>query len=156
MQEPQAETLVDAPIQRVWDVMLDFARYPEWNPFIVKVDRPEGVRVGAPVGLHVRWGDGKGLVSPERIGRIEPPALAGDGRLRGVFGYNFGTLLATLNLVRSERLQIVEQQADGKTLYRSSIKLTGLHAGLTPRAKVQDGFDRQTAALKKRCESLAK
>ena len=153
MKTAHAETVISAPIAKVWQVLLDLERYPEWNPFTVRVDCPGGPRVGAGIRLHVRWGDGGGVISPEKIVLIEPPARGANGRLRGVFGYNFGTILSTLNLVRSRRLQIVEEQADGSTRYSTDIQLTGLLAGLTPLAKVQDGFDRQTAALKKRCES---
>jgi len=148
-----AEVVIDAPIGQVWDAILDIDRYPEWNPFTPKVDCPGGPRVGAPIRLHVRWGNGKAMISPERVVRIDPPATDSDGVVRGVYGYNFGTLAATLNLVRSERLQIVEAEADGRTRYRTRIRLTGLLSGLTPIAQVQDGFDRQTAALKTYCES---
>jgi hypothetical protein len=153
MRTAAAEAIIAAPIDQVWAVMMDLERYPEWNPFTVRVECPGGPRVGAPVKLHVRWADGSGVVSPEKIARLEPPAKAGDGIKRGVFGYNFGTILSTLNLVRSRRLQIVESLPDGKTRYRTEIELTGLLANLTPIAKVQEGFDRQTAALKARCES---
>jgi hypothetical protein len=152
MKTAQAEVLINAPTAKVWEVMMDLERYPEWNPFTPKVECPGGPRVGAPIRLHVRWNDGKQMVSPEKIVRIDAPEKGANGLLRGVYGYNFGTILSTLNLVRSERLQIVEEQPDGKTLYRTTIQLTGLLAGLTPLPKVQDGFDRQAAALKAYCE----
>lgn len=28
---------IDAPPEDVWDVLVDFGRYPEWNPFILEV-----------------------------------------------------------------------------------------------------------------------
>jgi hypothetical protein len=153
MRSAAAEAIIAAPIDKVWQVMMDFDRYPEWNPFTVRIECPGRPRVGASVKLHVRWADGTGVVSPETIARLEPPPPAGGGPRRGVFGYNFGTLLSTLNLVRSRRLQIVESLPEGQTRYRTEIELTGLLANLTPIAKVQEGFDRQTAALKARCES---
>lgn len=156
MKTAKSEALIDAPIQLVWDAIMDLPRYPEWNPFTVKIENPEGPKVGAAIRLHVRWSDGKGLISPERIALIEPPASGMDGVLRARYGYNFGTLAATLNLVRSKRLQILEQRPGGKTFYRTTIEMTGLLSNLTPVAKVQDGFDRQTAALKKRCEGLVR
>lgn len=33
----QAEIEIDAPPERVWDVLLDFAAYPEWNPFVLSL-----------------------------------------------------------------------------------------------------------------------
>jgi uncharacterized protein YndB with AHSA1/START domain len=147
----QAETLIDAPIEKVWDVIMDLKNYPDWNPFTIEIENPEGPKVGAAIRLHVRWNDGKGVISPERIAVIEPPA-GKPGARRAVYGYNFGTILSTLNLVRSKRVQILEERPGGKTFYKTMIALTGLLSGATPIAKVQDGFDRQTMALKKRCE----
>jgi hypothetical protein len=151
-QHAEAEALIDAPIEKVWAVIMDLKDYPDWNPFTIEVENPEGPKVGAAIRLHVRWSDGKGVISPERISRIEPPS-GKPGARTACYGYQFGTILSTLNLVRSNRLQLLEERPGGKTFYKTTIELSGLLAGLTPLAKVQDGFDRQTAALKKRCES---
>ena len=53
----QAASVIDAPIDLVWAVMLDTDRYPEWNPFVVRIDLPHEreMQVGDPVVLHVRW-----------------------------------------------------------------------------------------------------
>jgi uncharacterized protein YndB with AHSA1/START domain len=152
MKTAAAEVLINAPVAKVWSVMMNLDSYPEWNPFTPKVECPGGPKVGAPIKLHVRWADGKQIVSPEKIVRIDAPQQQADGRLRGVYGYNFGTILSTLNLVRSERLQIVEEQSDGTTRYRTTIQLTGLLSSRMPMDKIQDGFDRQAAALKAYCE----
>jgi hypothetical protein len=48
------DTQVDvaAPISRIWQVLLDFPRYPEWNPFITKI---EGVPVfGARLRVRIQ------------------------------------------------------------------------------------------------------
>ena len=149
-----AEIIIDAPATLVWRTILALEHYPDWNPFTPRIDCPGGPHVGAPIDIHVRWSNGKGLISRERIGRLEPLGAGGDGILRGVYGYNFGGPLAALGLVRSERLQIVEQLADRRTQYSTTIRLWGLLAGATPLQLIQDGFDRQTAALKRRCEEL--
>ena len=36
---PSAEIEIAAPVRQVWDVLLDGARYPDWNRFILSVDR---------------------------------------------------------------------------------------------------------------------
>lgn len=154
MQTAAAEVLIQAPIQRVWAVMLDLEAYPQWNPFTPRVECQGPPRVGAPIRLHVRWADGQQVVSPERIVRLEPPAPDAQGQLRAVYGYNFGTLLATLHLVRSERLQILEALDPATTRYRTTIRLTGALSSRVPISKIQDGFDRQAAALKAYCEQL--
>ncbi len=40
---------IAAPAQVVWDVLLDYARYPEWNPYTVRVE--SSCRLGEPVDL---------------------------------------------------------------------------------------------------------
>ena len=37
---PRAAVDIDAPIDRVWAVMLDTASYGEWNPFVVEAECP--------------------------------------------------------------------------------------------------------------------
>lgn len=33
----ETDILIDAPPDEVWRILSDFARYPEWNPFIVSI-----------------------------------------------------------------------------------------------------------------------
>ena len=47
--ELRTEIVIDAPADRVWDVLVDFADYPQWNPFITRIEgTPEtGARLTA-------------------------------------------------------------------------------------------------------------
>ncbi len=52
MLELQTETEIDAPVERVWRVLVDFAAYPDWNPFIRSIHgKPEvGSRLDVEIG----------------------------------------------------------------------------------------------------------
>lgn len=51
--ELRTEVEIDAPKDRVWQALTDFARYPEWNPFIAGVagDIAAGRRVRVTLTL---------------------------------------------------------------------------------------------------------
>jgi hypothetical protein len=56
---PRASVDIDAPIERVWAVMLDTGAYAEWNPFVVHVECASPPKVCDPIKLHVRWANGQ-------------------------------------------------------------------------------------------------
>lgn len=51
MREIRTEVQIAAPPEAVWDVVSDFARYGEWNPFMPSVEGE--ARVGASLRLRV-------------------------------------------------------------------------------------------------------
>ena len=40
---------IDAPAAFVWDVLVDYRRYPEWNPYTVAAD--SSLELGARIDL---------------------------------------------------------------------------------------------------------
>ena len=156
MTAPYAEASVDiqAPIEVVWQVMTDLARYPEWNPFVVGIAPVDGAfAVGKDISLEVKWGRGGGAKTIERVSRLDAPRPDGDAR-RAAMEYVFLGWLPRLALVRGSRLQALEQRAGGPTTYRTSERFTGLLARGVPLAKVQDGFERHAKALQARAERM--
>src|SRR5438046_5552293 len=61
MLELRTETEIDAPVERVWQVLMDFDSYPRWNPFIRSIrGTPEvgsrlEVEIGAPGTRPMRF-----------------------------------------------------------------------------------------------------
>jgi hypothetical protein len=76
----QAEVEIQASAERVWELLTDFAAYPEWNPSIVQA-------VGEPVPgqrleLHMRLSGGRGMtIRPEVLEADPGRALRWLGRL---------------------------------------------------------------------------
>lgn len=54
--EIHSEIIVNAPASRVWQVLIDFEAYQQWNPFIRKVDgvARQGNRISAQMHLSNR------------------------------------------------------------------------------------------------------
>ena len=77
MKEIHTEIEINAPAEKIWKVLTDFAAYPEWNPF---VRRGEGRGQGwcSPSHLHPAfWGQGD-VIPPHRAGgRSQPGNSAG-------------------------------------------------------------------------------
>ncbi|MEM9297982.1 MAG: SRPBCC domain-containing protein [Bacteroidota bacterium] len=37
MKELRTEVDINAPASKIWSILMDFDRYPEWNPFIISI-----------------------------------------------------------------------------------------------------------------------
>jgi hypothetical protein len=67
--EIRTEIEIDAPTERVWSVLTDFAAYPSWNPFVVHIEgnlAPEG-----RLEVHLRPPGGSGMKFRPRITEFE-------------------------------------------------------------------------------------
>jgi hypothetical protein len=96
--EIATEIEIDGPVPRIWAVLVDFAAYPLWNPFLLKVDGvpergarirfrfelPRGFRAPACATVtaarrerELRWAGGlRGLFRAEHYFLIEPIGAA--------------------------------------------------------------------------------
>jgi hypothetical protein len=146
----ETEIDIDAPPSRVWAVMLDFTHYHEWNPFIVRAELSGPPVVGAALRLHVRWHDGGGASSGERITELVAPTDCEPGRL----AYDFTGFLPAFGLVRATRLQRLDPLGSDRTRYFTRENFSGLLTLALPLARVQDGFERHAKALKVRAEAV--
>lgn len=155
MADPSASIDIDAPIDIVWQVMLDTEAYGEWNPFVVRAETPQPAAVGNPIVLHVRWANGRGTRSPERVTAVEPPTTSADGTATAVLSYRYEGLPSRLGLVRGVRHQRLTQRAGGPTTYDTVEEFSGPLVKLAGPGRVADGFRRHAAALKGRAEELA-
>jgi hypothetical protein len=73
MQTLHASIDIDAPAEQVWRVVTDFARYPEWNPFIVRASGEQ--RVGGTLELTITAPDVRAVTFRPHVLDLEPGRL---------------------------------------------------------------------------------
>ncbi len=138
----RAEAHIAAPPEVVWDVLIDFDRYGEWNPFTPGLVAE--LVPGAPVEITVNLA-GKQVVQTEEMVEVTPPE-------RLVWKTTYGGPW----LLRAQRTQWLEPLDDGGTRYVSE---DVMHGPLVPIVHLvhgralTDGFGGMARALKTRCES---
>ena len=154
--QPSAGTTIDAPIEVVWDVMLDTEAYAEWNPFVERLESPQPPSAGDPIVLHVRWANGRTARSPERIVAIEPPQRDSGGVATACLSYVYEGLPSKLGLVKGVRHQRLRQERDGQTSYDTVEEFSGPLVRFAGPGRVAEGFSRHAAGLKRRAEELAR
>ena len=138
----QAEVEVQASAERVWEVLTDFAAYPQWNPFIVKAS---GEPVpGTRLELHMH------LVG-RRTTVLRPEVLDADpGR---TFRW-LGRLLVP-GLFDGEHRFTIQPASPGQVRLTQHEEFRGLLAPLLLAMIAKstlEGFHRMNQALKARAE----
>mgnify|MGYP001810424081 CR=1 FL=1 len=158
MRDIAAETqlTINAPLEKVWQLMLHTDAYGEWNPFVYRADRMGDVsQPGTTMKLYVRWQNGGTATSGEVITEVQEPVTDASGTICAHWAYRYTDILAKLGLVKATRYQWLTQHPGQPTLYRTREEFTGLLKHFIPLKAVQNGFERQAAALKSRAENGA-
>jgi hypothetical protein len=71
---------IDASIERVWRILTDFRAYPDWNPYLVRVDGEAAA--GAVLAVHAVNAPGKpAMAQTAAIVEIAPYAMRWSGGL---------------------------------------------------------------------------
>lgn len=80
MHEVATEIQIDASAAQVWDVLVDFAAHPDWNPFVRRISGE--ARAGTRLLVHVQPPGGRGMTfRPKVITAVPGQELRWLGRL---------------------------------------------------------------------------
>ena len=141
VRELQREIEIDAPPERVWSVVTDFAAYPEWNPFIRSIAGE--AREGARLQVRLQPPGGRGMTFKPRVLVVEP-----DRELRWL-----GRLLLP-GIFDGEHRLGVEPLDAGRSRFVQSERFSGLLVPFVKGAlrKTVAGFEEMNSALKARVE----
>ena len=140
----ETSIIIAAPPARVWDVLTDFARFPEWNPFVRSIKG--GLAVGSRLDVQIAPPGKKGM-------RFRPTVRAADAsqELRWL-----GSLLVP-GLFDGEHYFVLEPQGNGMTRFVHGERFSGILVGLIMSMGMLDatrqGFEAMNTALMQRAEA---
>lgn len=143
MKTIESETVILASAEKIWDILLDFDRYQEWNPFIKSLSgRPEtGERLKATLQLE----DRKPMVFKPKV-----MAHAPQKEFRWL-----GHLIIP-GLFDGEHMFLLEPIAQGQVKFIQRENFKGMMANLFLKKigpSTQTGFEAMNQALKQRAEA---
>lgn len=148
-----AESIIDAPVDEVWEILIDFEKYSEWNEFTAKIvigdeKNNEQPTIGDNVDLYVKWlGSDKTFKQVVRLNQYD----------REKKMLEWGASLGTSWMLKTRRVQILEVVDGNKTKYTTSESFQGALTSIVMRLhreNIQRGFQHVADALKTRCESM--
>ena len=136
---------IGAPAEHVWRVLVDYPRYPEWNPYTIRVETT--LAIGDPIDLHLPNADGSPgtFVNREYLRVVDAPT-----HLR----YDTATEIPGLF---AQRDQWITSLGPDRCTYYTTDAFSGEHADVVVEhtgAWVKAGFDSVAHALKARAEKL--
>jgi len=140
LKEIRTEIDIGASPSRVWQVLTDFSSYPQWNPFIRRIEGElvEGaklhIHITTPAGANREYSPKVTLVAPEQ-------ELRWLGKMPGLLS---GEHIFVIERVSEKSVRLVHREVFGGLLtsfFGSSLD-----------NDVKKGFEEMNAALKKRAE----
>lgn len=150
----KAETIIHAPIQKIWEVMINTEQYSEWNSFIRKISvTSDRLLPGTKMEFNVIFPNKSRAKSGEIVTHISPPNEV-NGVWEAEWIYDFTGILNNIGMVKASRTQKLTQLENGVVHYFTCEKFSGWGKIFLPLKNVQAGFLVHAADLKKRCEQL--
>jgi hypothetical protein len=142
MRQISTQIEIDASDTKVWAVLTDFKRYPEWNPFIRKLEgRPE---VGERLTAIIEPPDRKAMTFRPVVVAVRPGReLRWLGRLQ------------LPKLFDGEHSFVIEPLGEEKSLFRHSEMFRGILVPVIWKSlaePTQRGFESMNNAIKQRSE----
>ena len=143
MKELKTEIEINGTVDRVWEVLTNFSSFPEWNPFIKRIEGD--LKVGAPLKVLMEPPGGKAMTF-KPVGKILEPKTEfrwlGNLLIPGIFD--------------GEHIFQLEQINDNKIKFIHRENFSGLLVPLLWKdlnSNTRQGFEEMNKALKERIEA---
>jgi hypothetical protein len=142
MKELNNEVEINASAERVWHLLTDFASFPQWNPFIHRVNGEP--TTGAQLAVHIQPSGAQSTTSRPTVLKAEPNR---ELRWRGQW--------LIPGLLDVEHIFTIETLDTDRVRFTQREIFTGLFSSLPARRRNTDtrrGFREMGKALKLRAE----
>ena len=143
MKEIHTEIGINAPAEKVWRVLIDFSAYPDWNPFVRRVEGD--LVVGYRLYVHIQPSEGKRM-------SFRPTVVVADtNRELRWLGH-----LWLPGLFDGEHLFSIQPLGEGRVQFVQRERFKGLLVPFLTKMLDRDtrrGFEDMNQALKLRAES---
>lgn len=138
--EIDTQVTIAASADAIWTILTDFGRYPDWNPYHVRVEGRAAP--GAKLIVHIEKPNGTSLSVRPRVMQIVPRrSLVWGGGLRGVFH-------------GEHRFDLTPLGPTCTRLSHSEV-FSGLFVRAAALDAIEPGYRQMNAALKARAEKGA-
>lgn len=141
MKQIKTEIVIDSDISTVWNVLVDFENYPNWNPFIKSIHGEKSI--GETLTVAIKPPDGNGMTFRPVILKYEPNK---EFRWKGKLGIT--------GIFDGEHFFILERINENQTKFIHGENFSGILVALMGGAldKTKKGFELMNQALKNECE----
>ena len=68
--ELHTEIEIDASAEKVWHILIEFEKFPQWNPFIRRISGE--LKVGARLEVHMQLPGGRSMTFKPKVLKVEP------------------------------------------------------------------------------------
>jgi len=138
MKHLKTEIIINAPAEKVWGILFDTSAYPDWNPFIVSVNK--NFKPGEKMNIVLQQPDSKPMtIKPVVLEVIENKKL----RWLGHLGFK--------GLFDGHHIFELEAQSVNKTRFIHREEFSGILVGLLWKqlnTKTRKGFELMNQSLK--------
>jgi len=144
MKELHSQIEINASAERVWGLLTDFSRLPEWNPFMQHASGQ--VKRGEKIEVHLQLPNGPGMDIKPTLLTVEPNRelrWLGHMFVPGLFD---GEHIFVIEPLAEERVQFIQREEFRGVLSSLLLSMIG--------ENTQRGFEAMNQALKAEAEKL--
>lgn len=137
--EINTEIVINATPEKVWKILVDIERYPNWNPFITSIKGE--MEKGSKIVVSIKPPNGNGMTfKPTILTKIDHKELSWLGKVifKGLFD-------------GKHKFELIDN-GNGTTTFIQSEEFTGVFVWLFNPQKTMSGFNQMNQKLKELAE----